>query len=113
MRANLPLIASLAHLVCASPHQHPVSKSCKDYTFNLKVTSENLKWNYKLINDNYDMTEFNTDIGRRDAADVFQPFSPSTGPETATYRISGTYCEPKKKGNGVVLTLTHGGGFDK
>lgn len=65
------------------------------------------------FDDDYDITVFNTALGRRNNSYAFQPFSAGTVTETATYTISGTFCELIGGGNGTVLLATHGGGYDR
>jgi hypothetical protein len=79
----------------------------------LKVTSLNLKWALPPIKTNEDIAAWNADFGRRDANTAFHPATLPTGPETAVYTISGTFCEPVGGGNGKVILATHGAGYDR
>jgi hypothetical protein len=89
------------------------TKSCKEYSLPLNVTSLNLKWALGPFESTEDMANFNANSGRRDAGSTFHPFTRPTVPETAVYTISGTFCEPASGGNGNVLLATHGGGYDR
>ncbi|KAH6661673.1 Alpha/Beta hydrolase protein [Halenospora varia] len=111
MQFPLASILLLATLVQSTPLH--ASKSCREYTIPLNVTSDNHKWALAPLENNYDMTAFNTDLGRRDTNSAFIPITLGTVTETATYTVSGTFCEPIGGGNGTVLLATHGGGYDR
>ena len=89
------------------------TKSCQQYNLPITITSLNLKWAIDPINTNEEMAEYNFEVGRRDSATAFHPYTLPTAPETATYTISGSFCQPSDGGNGTLLLATHGGGYDR
>lgn len=105
-------ILSLATVALSAPAAG-VKKSCKDYIIPLEVTTENLIWTWDKLETNTDITLYNSEAGRRDAAEAFKPYALPTTPTTATYNIAGTFCQPSSGGDGTVLLATHGGGFDR
>ena len=102
-------------VVRSTPVPTTSSRSCKDYSIPLNVSSVNLQWAIGPIETNEDMAGFNAEWGRRDSNSTFHPaLLPSNStPETAVYTISGTYCEPTSGGNGTVILATHGAGYGK
>lgn len=85
---------------------------CTSYTIPLKnVTSENFIFNITEFKNDFDLTDFITNLIRKDSSTVFHPV---VGVENviAAYTISATFCTPKKpSGNGrekTVLLATHG-----
>jgi DsbC/DsbD-like thiol-disulfide interchange protein len=94
-------------------HQTP-KKACTDYTVPLTVTSTNLVFGLPKFKDNYDATDFFVTLTQRTAADNFHPFKGIKN-ETATYKLSGTFCTPKNGGDrkATVLIATHGLNFGR
>lgn len=112
MRGFLAAFIGLAALARSAPLTESQS-SCKDYTLAINITSENYKWTYGPLNNNEDVAAYLTETGRRDSNDALHPIAPPDGPESATYNIAGTFCQPQDGGDGTVLIATHGGGFDR
>lgn len=85
----------------------PVGKSCFNVTSPVTVTSNNFNWAIPKFSDNLDLTELNTELNTRGFAAIFNPLS---GPqrETATYQITGTFCEPGDRKASTLLLATHG-----
>ncbi|KAI1629488.1 Alpha/Beta hydrolase protein [Exophiala viscosa] len=102
-------------VVRSTPVPATSSRSCKDYSVPLNITSLNLQWGIDPIETNEDMAAFNAEWGRRDSASTFHPavLPSNSTPEMAVYTISGTYCEPTSGGNGTVLLATHGAGYGR
>jgi hypothetical protein len=100
----------LANWAAAAPGSP--GKSCRDFTVPVTVTSTNLIWGLPKLHTNFDATALSTDLGRWDSNVSFHPVS-GIAPATAAYKISGTFCAPKKRGTGTVLLATHGFGFDR
>lgn len=89
------------------------SRSCKEYTLPIKVTSANRIWTYPPFKNNFDVADWQTNMDRWDANVSYTPISNTTVTETEAYTISGTFCSPARGGNGVVILATHGGGYDR
>ncbi|TAQ84008.1 hypothetical protein B7494_g7666 [Chlorociboria aeruginascens] len=107
----LTLTLLLTHLTLGAPTSTS-SKTCREYTIPLNLTSQNYIWGLPQFNTNYDLAAFNTQVGSRVSNATVNPAS-ETEVQTAGYEISGTYCAPANGGNGNVLLATHGIGFDR
>ncbi|KAH8650942.1 Alpha/Beta hydrolase protein [Tricladium varicosporioides] len=86
---------------------------CVDYLIPVKPTSTNFIW-ARPFNHNYDVVDFLSDAASRTADTDLNPFS-GVKNQSASYKISATFCSPR---SGVVdkktvLLLSHGLNFDR
>lgn len=92
-------------------HTKPL-KSCRDYTLPITTTTANFIWGLPELQNNLDAATFSVNLSRWDSNTTFHPIA-GGAKATNSYKISGTFCSPGTKGNGVVLLATHGFGFDR
>lgn len=112
MLSILLLILSLnMGTILASPGASAVNKTCITFDTSVTVTSENFAWNFPF-NNNFDVTEFNTALNRRDYQTSFNPFA-GVASSTSTYNIAGTYCAPASGNYSTVLLASHGLSLDR
>ena len=106
---SIAAVALFINLVAS--HTTP-AKICKEYTLPIATNTINFIWGLPQLQTNYDVTTFNTNLGRWDANVTLNPIS-GGGPANGSYKISGTFCSPTNGGSGTVLVATHGFGFDR
>jgi hypothetical protein len=117
MLSKIILASVLIQAAFAAPNaeRHPTAAICQDFMIPITVTSDNFPFVLPKFANNYDLTDFTTQLGRRDVKTSFHPFGyPVT--ETATYQISASFCTPRNKLGGhesTVLLASHGLGFDR
>lgn len=106
------LAASLLLAAIVSGNPLPPAKKCSNFAIPLSIATKNYGWNYPPFQNDSDVTDFNTALGRRDAATSFKPLSPPTEAVSAVWTISGTFCEPLGATSDTVLVTSHGGGYN-
>lgn len=92
----------------------PKGAKCQDYTIPVTITPEIRPWNATKWTDNYGFIDFLTRAATRMGAGVILPVGDPVN-QTASFKISATFCTPEKPGehSKTVLLATHGLGFDK
>ena len=88
--------------------------SCTTYSIPITVSSTNNIFAYQF-KDDFDLAQFNADLGTRDLAIGFRPISGQVN-STANYTIAGTFCTPTNRKGGhekTVLLASHGLGFER
>jgi hypothetical protein len=116
------IMKSILSLLVAAAAFSPVlststrsKKSCQDYKIPITVTSQNFIFGPPTFKNDYDLTDFVTDLASRTAPTDFHPFSGQEN-QTATYTIAGTFCTPKDskaKHKSTVILATHGLNFNR
>jgi hypothetical protein len=109
------LAAAAATGYPTSSHPHIPSGDCKDFTISAPITSENYQWAIPPYKDNFDVVDFLFNSSRKDSQEVYHPFGDgSKKTVTKTYKISATFCTPKKKHGKekTVLIATSGLAYD-
>ncbi|PVH80876.1 alpha/beta-hydrolase [Cadophora sp. DSE1049] len=109
----LSIFVSLLFANLTFAHPRDQTKICKDYVLPLTVTSGNYIWGLPILETDYDVTTFTTNLSRWDANVTFHPVSGFLAQVTASYKIAGTFCAPTKGPSKTVLLASHGLGFDR
>ena len=104
-------------VIQASPIQDkyaPEGGSCHDYDIPINIGSENFPWIAPKWTDNLGFVDLLSAGATRTTANFPLPLGAPVH-QTAAYRISATFCTPKKQGKHAktVLLATHGLGFDR
>jgi hypothetical protein len=92
------------------------AKQCYDFDLTLTVTSENLVFASPKFENNFDVTDFITNLTSRSPPKDFGTLLPSKVNQTGTYTISSTFCTPKDTraaNRTTVILATHGLNFDR
>ncbi|KAK0620440.1 Alpha/Beta hydrolase protein [Immersiella caudata] len=112
MRPTIHIL--LAAALTGAAHPTKDFKVCQDYTIPLKITSNNLAFNFPKFQNNFDVADFVDTITSRDATTAASVVSSKRQNVTANYSISATFCKPAKQGKkNTVLIATHGLNFDR
>jgi len=104
-------------IVSSSPH-------CKDFKIPISISTSNLAFGLPKFTTNFDVANFIDTISSRNASTAATVVAGNRQNVSATYFISGTFCQPRsphstrgitdEEGQGeTVLIATHGLNFDK
>jgi len=91
------------------------AKSCQSYKIPVTVTSTNVKYGLKELENDFDVDDYVLNITSRTAD--FGTIINGTETVTASYTIGATFCAPTSatasSHKDTVLLLSHGLGFDR
>jgi len=92
------------------------AKLCQDFDLTVTVTSSNFVFGAPKFNNDFDITDFVTDLTSREFPKTFSPLLPDKINQTGTYRIGSTFCAPSNPhapNRDTVIFATHGLNFDR
>ncbi|TVY92383.1 hypothetical protein LAWI1_G002284 [Lachnellula willkommii] len=92
------------------------AKLCQDFELSVTVTSSNFVFGAPKFNNNFDVTDFVTDLASREPPKTFSPLLPDKVNQTGTYNIASTFCAPSDThaaNRSTVILATHGLNFDR
>ncbi|TVY40706.1 hypothetical protein LSUB1_G002412 [Lachnellula subtilissima] len=92
------------------------AKLCQDFDLTVTVTSNNFVFGAPKFSNNFDITDFVTDLTSREFSKTFSPLLPDKVNQTGTYRIGSTFCAPSNPhapNRDTVIFATHGLNFDR
>ncbi|TVY22612.1 hypothetical protein LHYA1_G008564 [Lachnellula hyalina] len=92
------------------------AKLCQDFDLTVTVTSSNFVFGAPKFNNNFDITDFVTDLTSREPPKTFSPLLPDKINQTGTYKIGSTFCAPSNPhapNRYTVIFATHGLNFDR
>ncbi|TVY13744.1 hypothetical protein LARI1_G008200 [Lachnellula arida] len=109
------LLLTTAFVTVAVAHSLP-AKLCQDIELSVTVTSSNFVFGAPKFNNNFDVTDFVTDLASREPPKTFSPLLPDKVNQTGTYNIASTFCTPQDihaANRSTVILATHGLNFDR
>lgn len=92
------------------------AKLCQDFELSVTVTSSNFVFGAPKFNNNFDITDFATNLASREPPKSFTPLLPEKVNQTGTYNIASTFCTPSDThaaNRNTVIFATHGLNFDR